>query len=659
MDGFGGKMALEAAKPASGFLTAILGPKIEDLKKWSEERDLKGKLDKEHIACVMRPYLEKLSYRVGEVTSIAFSQVKLNIFDAYEPLCLTKNDARYRDEEIEVDIELMVKTDKGGFLIIDDAGMGKSTFSKYLVSQILYKSNRIPILFELRRLSVGDDLIDSLAAELDLPGRRFDREVFYRLIELGKFYIVLDGFDEVEIEFQENLSMQIYDMSVKGGDNVLLLTSRRQDALPDISNSFALRFIPFTKEKASSLILRYDKISGLDVGERLNKEIDTIPEKFIESPLLVSLLYRTYGVNGSIAARVSTFYDEIYSALYKGHDLINKNGFVRDKKSGLDYEEFRKVLRALCYYMMIRRKSSFHSYSEACSIVDEAKKICGIDHFVSSEYLEDLLGAVPLMQRDGSEFKFMHKTIQEYFSAEYLIYNKSSYELLRKLFNSKLFSGFSKVFEFLADIDRSLFDSVITLHHAKKAPDVSGKNNEFSVAAKTIFFLRKVKMGLWKVSDYSENVGFDDSEVQVLSSECHVAGGLSHTSWWSGVLNGEEYMIAITHDEGFEGFHKLAFEGITKKTSFGELPVDDYCYDLNGLDEVLGINQWVDINYKELCRLYDCNEITKIFVNDLLFEALISSGVGVRVLCQKKIDAVFEGVETSLRNEMELDKFLF
>ncbi|MBI6818614.1 NACHT domain-containing protein, partial [Pseudomonas syringae] len=451
------KVISEAAKPGLELINAALSPTVEKVRKWAAEKELKGKLDSDVLSLTMERYLIKLSERVKEITSITFPQLKLNIYEAYEPLFMVRN-THFEITNNLITADELVSCPSRPTIIVDGAGMGKSTFSKFIVTKLLFKSDRIPILFDLRKVDPKLDITDNIVTELDFPDEKFDRRLFYRLLKLGKFFVILDGFDEIPIDHQHLLANQLHEISVKGGDNAIIITTRPQEIVPDLTNATSLRFAPFTLEQALSLLNRYDKISGLDVGERLSREVSSIPSKFIESPLLVSLLYRTYGVNNSVADKISTFYDEIYHALYKGHDLINKNGYAREKKSGLGFEDFRKLLRALCHYMMLRMKISFESLSEADSFINDAAKISLAMPSSTSSFLDDLFVAVPLMQRDGTEYKFFHKTLLEYFAAEYIIFNESSMSLLNKIFESPLAPYFAKVFEFLNDMNPLLFE---------------------------------------------------------------------------------------------------------------------------------------------------------------------------------------------------------
>lgn len=680
MTGLDEKIAAETLKTASGILLAAIGPKIEKVRNWALEKELQGKLKADTLAETMEQYLNKLSHRVSEITSITFQQVRLDIFAAYEPLFMCElnlhehyftfaenlagndEDESLRDLEdllYEDNVETVAKIDNGvftnskntAFLIIDSAGMGKSTFSKFIIANTIFKSEKIPLLIELRKLNPKINLIESLAKELDFPGRPFDRALFYRLLELGKFFIILDGFDEVKIEDQNDLANEIHSLSSKGGKNTLLVTSRPQDIIPDLVNSKALRFLPFTTVQAISLLNRYDKISSLDIGKRLEQEIRNIPVRFIESPLLVSLLYRTFGVNNSIAERISTFYEEIYHALYKGHDLINKNGFAREKKSKLDFEDFRKLLRGLAHYMMLSRKFSFKNWSEAISSITKATEISGTRPESASEFLDDLLVAVPLMQRDGNEYKFYHKTIIEYFAAEFVIYNPSNSELLGKILKSRVCSGYFKVFDFICDMNKPLYDKVITSYFANKAKSYCKSSGLTSRFIETTEFLAQAAIGLWQPPDDTP----DDEIIKILlDDEKFKECPYNAISWIHGTLNKKQCVLVISWEKKHENLHKDAWEAI----SFVSGDLSEQVLEFDDVRKYVALDDWTEINRTFMRKVKIESTAIDSVCSIAISSAISSSRAEVRLLCPNKVEKVINDLKKQDQLRVELERFL-
>lgn len=119
------KLALEAAKPAIGLVSALIGPKIEKLRKWVEGRELKSQLNPDMLSETLDSYLNSLASRVSVISSICFPQKEFSIERAYEPLFIEEIHT-YDDKKLSV--EKIVNNIEKSCLIIDSAGMGKSTF---------------------------------------------------------------------------------------------------------------------------------------------------------------------------------------------------------------------------------------------------------------------------------------------------------------------------------------------------------------------------------------------------------------------------------------------------------------------------------------------------------------------------------------------------
>ena len=651
------KVISEAAKPGMELISAALSPTVEKVRRWAAEKDLKGKLNGDALSLTLERYLVKLSERVTEITSITFPQLKLDIYEAYEPLFMVRN-AHFETANSLITADELVSSPSRPTIIVDGAGMGKSTFSKFIVAKLLFKSDRIPILFDLRKVDPKLSITDNIVTELDFPDEKFDRKLFYRLLKLGKFFVILDGFDEIPIIHQHLLANQLHEISVKGGDNAIIITTRPQEIVPDLINATSFKFAPFTLEQALSLLNRYDRISGLDIGERLSQEVSSIPSKFIQSPLLVSLLYRTYGVNNSIADKISTFYDEIYHALYKGHDLINKNGYAREKKSGLGFEDFRKLLRALCHYMMLKMKTSFESLSEADSFINYAAKISLATPSSTSNFLDDLFVAVPLMQRDGTEYKFFHKTLLEYFAAEYIIFNESSLSLLNKIFDSRLAPSFAKVFEFLNDMNPLLFETVITQKFALEAKALTISENEQINAISTFQFAYDFKVGLWAAEGNSETFDEEDgTQIFILSSDIHADGDLASTCWREGMLNGTRFYFALAYEDKYENLHRSAWEAITTEFT-NELGNYRQEYIFDGLEKIIPTGKWIAPTAKIIKGLHSEN----IAVKDLFLGALedhtFNETAEVRVLSSRKIHSLLDKIKSRSTLDIEMKEFL-
>jgi hypothetical protein len=192
---------------------------------------------------------------------------------------------------------------------------------------------------------------------------------------------------------------------------------------------------------------------------------------------------------------VSIFYDELYNALYKGHDLT-KSGYVRPKASGLDVGEFRRLVRGFSFLMIAHQKTSLRGETEAWELASEASRLTSVTCTSPTTFVEDLLSAVPLLVREGLELRFVHKSIAEFFAAEYLgVGNPLGDEMINDIIKGPLIRRFAAVYDFLADIDPPLFVRAVVAPLAESA--FRFEPEEQDELLRTLRYLADVKLSCW------------------------------------------------------------------------------------------------------------------------------------------------------------------
>jgi hypothetical protein len=185
MDGIEGKIAKDMLKPASGVVDALLSAKIEKLKSWANNKDLESSIKDEKLQLVFESYVSRIIKRCSFLSTIVFPQRKIPLEVVYEKINLGGiQDVWTFEDETEnciIDIEEQGKC----YLIIDNAGMGKSTYSKHFALTLLNNSEYIPILFDLAEFDSQLSLVDNLACSFDDIDSKFNRDMFKKLIVKG------------------------------------------------------------------------------------------------------------------------------------------------------------------------------------------------------------------------------------------------------------------------------------------------------------------------------------------------------------------------------------------------------------------------------------------------------------------------------------------
>jgi len=430
--------ALVPAKAASRMIleplvSVVLGPRLEALKGWAAKKQLDAKLYEHHMSEGFYVYLQQLHERCRCLSTLAIRNERADIRELYVPLTLV---APRGMVEWRIEISKPLPFERGEslsrILVADNAGMGKSTLTRALCLAMIERASCIPILIDLRHIKwppvrendttkLEKQLVEALFAELDPLGTIFDRDLGFALFEQGGFAIILDGLDEVPSASASQAIKAINLVSKKLAKNTLVVTSRPSVQLISL-NAFQLFHIrPLKRSEAFDLIRNYDHFNENRFSERLISEIERSGDdiaSFLENPFLVSLLYKSFTYNLDLPARRADFYQEVFHALYKSHDLT-KDGFRREKKSGLSLSVFASVVGDLAFESLKDNCFEYHHFALHVYL-ERARRSAPEVEFGVDDVIDDLTESVPLLLADGPIYKWGHRSLQEYFAAQHV-----------------------------------------------------------------------------------------------------------------------------------------------------------------------------------------------------------------------------------------------
>jgi hypothetical protein len=182
------KIAAEALKPVSSIIDAVLSPKLQRVRNWAEKRELNSRLGSVVVDVILDQYLRRLLRRICGITTIVFPQQVLPLTSIYEPLILKERYGEGGPRKSPFDVQTLEAGHN--YLIVDSAGMGKSTFAKHFVLEILNSTTKIPIFLELRRVADTESLLGKLAAEIDETQKDIDEKLLLLLLDDGNFVII-------------------------------------------------------------------------------------------------------------------------------------------------------------------------------------------------------------------------------------------------------------------------------------------------------------------------------------------------------------------------------------------------------------------------------------------------------------------------------------
>lgn len=456
-------IATIAAPFTKVILETFLVPKLNAIRaKWKrDDKIIDHSFENKFI-----DYLNESYEKNAILNTIAFKKRKVLLNDVYIPLTLHCEDS---SEKIIVDgfnIDIFKNSNK--ILITDTAGMGKSTLSRKILLSIIEKNVGIPILIELRRLTKNKDIVDEIIEQLKPINEELDKIFILDLIKRGDFIFFLDGFDEISITERSKVTSDIQTFVSKAKNNKFILTSRPEDALSSFGDFEKFQIMPLKLEEAFELIKKYDptnKISALLIKKIEDDEIIKNIEEYLRTPLLVSLLYTAFEHKQSIPFKKHIFYRQVFDALFESHDLSKGDSFERDKFTKLGSDEFHRVLRIFGFLCLKNDNKIEFSKDELNSIIQSSIEYCPELQIKPNDLIKDLLITVPLFTRDGIYYKWSHKSLQEYFAAQYIFFDakeKQNDTLKHVCFHESNVS-FLNTIDLYNSIDPSGFEKVVVL----------------------------------------------------------------------------------------------------------------------------------------------------------------------------------------------------
>ena len=302
-------------------------------------------------------YLQSKYKEVECVNTMATTDNKKKLKDIYIPLRLKKQvnrigERRRKETKEEITVNgFPNQFDEGNkcSLIIDQAGMGKSTLSKRIFIDLCETEHYIPIFVELRRLNraktIESEIFSMLGVSKD-KGREGDiRQLFLG----GGFVFLLDGYDEISLDCRQDVVGDIVNFVDAYEGNVFVMTSRPEDMPIDFASFTRYNIEPLSREESFKLLSKHD--NGGSISRLLITKLKTgdykVIDEFLTNPLLVSLLYAAFDFKQAIPLKKHLFYQQVYDAYFEKHDLTKGDGYSHQKKTKLDSYDFDRILRSI------------------------------------------------------------------------------------------------------------------------------------------------------------------------------------------------------------------------------------------------------------------------------------------------------------------------
>ena len=467
----------------SDFIKPMIKPILEGLKH-EVSQFVSNRLLEHQVEEYRRSYYSKtLIHRANPI--------KLD--DFYVPLRISKSHGK---NHISTDSVSSLFEKIKNLTIIGDAGSGKSTLVKSLIVNSVKEKYKIPVKIELRYLNHYEHgFYNYIINEIfKFESLAKSDVIANRLLDSGKFIFFLDGFDELYVSDKSKLSKEIDSFIKRFNNNDFVIASRPEAGIymfPMFSNYYICGLSESeVKEFISKQMPSGEKEVADKIIEAIQKEENIAYHSFLANPLLLSMFILTFQTYSIIPTKKSIFYRQVFDTLYLIHDSVSKLSFTREMKSGLGKESFEDLLQVFSFISFFEGKITFNQQylEDKLNLIKSKKENLKFENHL---LIDDLCVAINIMQKDGFEYSFPHRSMQEYFAAMYVCNLKidSKEKFYNRFFEkiTDLGNNYNNFFELLEEVDKTYIKSILYKKHLEEIIEY-GENEVFD----EFFFLSKL-----------------------------------------------------------------------------------------------------------------------------------------------------------------------
>lgn len=369
-------------------------------------------------------YTASKKEKFEQLNTFLYQREKVNFYKIYFPLNLEWVDVNENIYTINVNDDLSsLFENRACITIIGSAGSGKSMLMKHIFLHYLTKEAKIPLFIELRNLNAYDGSFYDFIVKSCFTNRLTpNNNILERLFENGKFLFLLDGYDELHEKTKRKIRDEISDFIDKYRANNFIITSRPGtyiETLPRFNNLYVSelegwQIKPFIERQLS--IIDDNEILIGNMMDVINNPKNEDYEDYMRNPLLLTMFIFTFKERPEMPQTKSRFYYNVFDTLTLRHDSVSKVGDIHKRKTNLKTEDFEVILKWFSLYSYFEGYFNF----ERKYLVDKLKVIiekCRYDVNIE-DLIYDLSVSISILLVEGQEYKFPHRSLQEYFVAK-------------------------------------------------------------------------------------------------------------------------------------------------------------------------------------------------------------------------------------------------
>lgn len=342
----------------------------------------------------------------------------------------------------KIELESAVLFESGHCIILGQPGAGKTTSLKKICDLIIKGDKNInfsfPILLRLRDLGsiktknpILEHILKIIPLEFDfkvssdsklfVKMEEAKEEALYSLLNYIKPILILDGFDELkDFQTKEIVLNEVQRLANKLTSSKFVLSCRTGEFNSDLEHSNTYEIAPLNSNQIELFVHRWLKDEERSKDFLTKVKNSPFADTSIK-PLSLAHLCTIYDRLGNIPDQPKTIYRKVVNLLIEEWDeqrsiirISGIKGFRADQKF--------EFLTHLAYVLTTSYQASTFSISQFKTTYTLICEYHNLPKDQADEIVKELESHTGLFIESGYEkFEFVHKSIQEYLTAEYIV----------------------------------------------------------------------------------------------------------------------------------------------------------------------------------------------------------------------------------------------
>jgi hypothetical protein len=421
-------------------LKKLVSEGITEIKKILIPKKISLKFSKEDLVNSIFQHNEFIK---NSTKFISFKHLKGNKYlsQQYIDLDIELQPKRYKsrnDKSIKKNITRIIKDTDGHLVILGGPGAGKTTTIRRICQKILAFEDEMtfsfPLLINLRDLSVSENIYSKIKTILGLEILVKKEDSFSFLddedlrikyvnsyLNSFKSIIILDGLDEINPNRLESFYKEIKSLVSNITNSLIIVTCRTASFNINLPNTTEYELCNLSNNQIEEFVGKWF-FKEEEKGDLFLQELKS--SKFLD----LSLKPITLAHLCAIFERTQKFYDKPKSIYKKLLRLLieewdEQRRIVRDSKySNFDNETKFDFLSHFAYLLTVtftRKVYSEDDFIFAYNKIYDSFNLPKRECFKVVKEIEEHTGIV--IKSSYDTYEFVHKSMQEYLSAEYIV----------------------------------------------------------------------------------------------------------------------------------------------------------------------------------------------------------------------------------------------